>query len=492
MTTTQGLELQAHAQRARIPVMYGQADFSLVPERFTQEPSDQSSLPGRFAKRRARLLENTERVALMRAYTMLGDSVADAYAALLPQLGGRRLVSMLEEACAKGVDRVPNAPPELIAFIAEMERMPSWLDPTLIEEGARRQRSAYAFVAPYAIRGAFFATFMNKYSALPMAITGALTSETAARRVRETATFFTASVLPGALGRYGEGFRAAAMVRLMHSLVRFNILTRRTDWDVRTHGIPIPQVDQMPAGLINVFLLSRQVQREGRNEFTRAERASVELSRYRCFLLGLPEALLADTPSEIVDMMLTRAATLRAGFEDATCGALVRATMAADLSRDQSLAGRLESHMERGFAKLFFMRNFVDNDRRAASRVGIDVTAMDYAWAAAAGLWIMAHMQAYQLADRSRSCATRRRALGAKAPQATRALRPPGVHDPRRKVPPRAAARPRAVGGALARSRTVPLAASPRAGLTGGSLCTPGLVARGGSRHRGSRSGRAP
>jgi hypothetical protein len=241
---------------------------------------------------------------------------------------------------------------------------------------------------------------MNKYSALPMAITGALTSATAARRVKETATFFTTSVLPGALERFGEGFRAAAMVRLMHSLVRFNVLTRRSDWNVRTHGIPIPQVDQMPAGLINVFLLARQVLRQGRDTFTREERAIVELSRYRCVLLGLPEELLADTPRAITDMMLARAATLRAGFEDATCGALVRATMAADIVQDSSPWGRVEARMERGFAKLFFMQNFVDGDRRAAARVGIEITAADYAWAAATALWITSHVRAYNLADR--------------------------------------------------------------------------------------------
>ena len=400
MSTIRSLELSAHAQRERIPVMYGQVDFSRVPERFTEAPGDPSTLPARLAARRTALLANRERVDMLRVYTMLGDAVADAYAALLPEHGGRRLVTMLQEACAKGIERVPNAPPELAAFIAEMERMPAWLDRSLIEEGARKQRNAYAHVAPYAIRGAFFATFMNKYSALPMAITGALTSATAARRVKETATFFTTSVLPGALERFGPGFAAAAMVRFMHSMVRFNVLTRRTDWDVRTHGIPIPQVDQMPAGLINVFLLAHQVLRQGRSRFTREERAIVELSRYRCFLLGLPEELLADTPREITDLMLTRAATLRAGFEDATCGALVRATMAADLAYDPSPLGRLEARMERSFAKLFFVRNFVDGDRQAAARVGIDITPLDYAVATATGLWITAHVRAYDLAER--------------------------------------------------------------------------------------------
>jgi len=399
MNSTTHVEQKARAQREQNPAMYGDVDFSIVPERFTDRLSDDSSLPARMGKRRAALLQNRQLVDLLRAYTMLGDTVADAYVALLPRYGAKQLIGMLQAACDKGLPSVPDAPPELARFIAEMERMPAWLDRSLIEEGARKQRSAYAVVAPYAIRGAFFATFMNKYSALPMAITGALTSTTAARRVKETATFFTTSVLPGALERHGEGFLAAAMVRLMHSMVRFNVLTRRNDWNVATHGIPIPQVDQMPAGLINVFLLARQVLATGRTAFNRDERAIVELSRYRCFLLGLPEELLADTPRAISDLMLTRAATLRAGFEDETCGALVRATMAADLSHGSSLADRLDARLERSFAKFFFVRNFVDGDRRAAARVGIDVTLTDYAWAAATLLWLASRMRAYALAD---------------------------------------------------------------------------------------------
>jgi len=207
-------------------------------------------------------------------------------------------------------------------------------------------------------------------------------------------------VLPGALERHGEGFAAAAMVRMMHSMVRFNVLTRRSDWNLSTHGIPIPQVDQMPAGLINVFLLAHRVLRSGRTSFTRAERAIVEVARYRCFLLGLPEELLADTPREIHDLLLTRAATLRAGFEDETCGALVRATMAAQLSQDASFLGRLDARMEQGFAKLFFLRNFVSGDRRAAARMGVDIDNADYAWAGAAAVWIASHLLAYGLAAR--------------------------------------------------------------------------------------------
>ncbi|MFX8246818.1 hypothetical protein ABTL56_20070, partial [Acinetobacter baumannii] len=78
--------------------------------------------------------------------------------------------------------------------------------------------------------------------------------KTAGRRIKETAVFFATSTLPGALRRFGPGFKAAAMVRLMHAMVRFNVLARGR-WDQSVYGIPIPQVDQMPAGLISDFFL---------------------------------------------------------------------------------------------------------------------------------------------------------------------------------------------------------------------------------------------
>ncbi len=170
---------------------------------------------------------------------------------------------MLTEACDHGVEAVTDAPPELVSFIRAMEATPDWVDMKLVEEGARQSREDSANYSPFVIRGAFIATFMNKYSALPMALTGALSSETASRRVKDTASFFITSVLPGALERFGPGFKSAAMVRLMHSMVRFNALKRSDMWDVKTFGIPIPQVDQMPAGLIGTFLLAFKITAQG-------------------------------------------------------------------------------------------------------------------------------------------------------------------------------------------------------------------------------------
>ena len=169
---------------------------------------------------------------------------------------------------------------------------------------------------------------MNKYTALPMTMTGTLSDSKSARRVLETASFFTSTAMPGALDRYGKGFKAAAKVRLMHSMVRFNIM-QSGRWDVGVYGIPIPQVDQMHAGLIGIFLLSFELLAKGHTRFTPEQQARVEMARYRCFLLGLPKELLGETPEEIVDLMMARTVSLREEYDDELCGELVRGTMYA-------------------------------------------------------------------------------------------------------------------------------------------------------------------
>jgi len=174
-------------QAAQIPAMYGRVDFSVTPERFTVDPDVVSELAPEFSARRPELLADSERVALIKAYTMHGDPVADAYAALIPQFGFQRLVTLLKEACARGVENTASAPEQLVSFINDMEHFPEWLDKKLIDRGARLERNAFAHRAPFIIRGGLLATFMNKYAAFPMVMTGALSSKSAAHRVNETA-----------------------------------------------------------------------------------------------------------------------------------------------------------------------------------------------------------------------------------------------------------------------------------------------------------------
>lgn len=386
-------------QKKTIPAIYGDVDFSILPERYVSGAELGNNLPRRYKRFAQSALSDPQRVANIRNYTMMGDAVADAYAALIPEYGFRALVTMLEKACENGIETVSNAPQELVDFIHAMEATPDWVDMDLVEKGARQERIPLVTISPFAIRGAFIATFMNKYTALPMTMTGTLSDSKSARRVFETASFFTATAMPGAMARFGRGFQAAAKVRLMHSMVRYNIM-QTGQWDVATYGIPIPQVDQMPAGLIGIFLLSFKLLSKGRTCFTSAERERVEMARYRCFLLGLPQNLLGETPQEIVDLIMARALSLREEFDDETCGELVRGTMEAELFDDPSMRGKMHRWMERGFSKYFLIQNFCDGKVSRAEDIGIHYRIEDKLATAATILVILASSNFYSLGMR--------------------------------------------------------------------------------------------
>ncbi|MEB3063946.1 oxygenase MpaB family protein [[Mycobacterium] zoologicum] len=393
------LRERVRRQAELLPVLYGDLDFDSQPYRTTTDPDDVSALRGK-ASTRAKILADESLVELISTTTWLGDIVSDSYAALMGQYSVSSLIGMLKTACRQGIDAVEDAPPELAAFIADMEATPDWLDMDLVRRGAEDSRLPMALLAPFVVRGAFIATFLNTYAALPMALTGALSGNRAARRVNETTSFFAVTTLPGALDRYGPGFEAAAMVRLMHSMVRFNALKRSPKWDVGIYGLPIPQLDQMPAGMINLFVIAMDAHRRGRTEFTDSERAVVEFTRYRCVLLGLPEELLPSTPGDIIRMFSARAALLRDDFDDSTCGELVRSTMATYLRQRDTLAERIADSVEKSYSKLFFVQMFSGGKREVAARMGVTLSAGDYARIACTAPFVYGRVQLVERAAR--------------------------------------------------------------------------------------------
>ena len=369
------LAQRVRSQRDLQPDLYGDFDFDRQPERLATEPGVDSALPEWVANREP-ILKDDRVTELIGTATMLGDVVADPYAALMTTHSVTDLIDMLKTACREGIESVSDAPPELASFIAAMEATPAWIDLDLVRDGARQERIPAALLAPFITRGAFVATFTNAYAALPMALTGALSGKRAARRVNETASFFAVTTLPGALDRYGPGFEAAAMVRLMHSMVRYNALKKSDKWDTAIYGMPVPQVDQMPAGMIGQYLLARKVRQQGRTEFTAEERAAIEFARYRCFLLGLPQELLPAEPADIMHVMHARSALLRHGF-DTICGELVRGTMAAYLRPDTTVFDRCAEAVEKSFSKLTFVRTFCNGDRQIAEAMGVSLGPTD-------------------------------------------------------------------------------------------------------------------
>lgn len=388
---------RVRAQGTGHPELYGRIDFDEEPYRFTTDPTVESALPTWVADR-GPVLADDRLVELIRTTTMLGDAVADPYAALAGTYGVRGLAAMVKTACKHGIDAVDDAPDELRAFIAAMEATPDWVDLDLVEEGARYARIPAAFLSPFVTRGVFLATFLNTYSALPMALTGALSGRRAAHRINDTTSFFAVTTLPGALRRHGPGFEAAAMVRLMHSVVRCQAMARPERWDVSVYGMPVPQIDQMPAGMVAMYLLALRAQRRNRSEFNRRERAMLEFSRYRCFLLGLPEELLPTTPGGVIDVFHGRGACLRDDFDD-TCRRLVDATMAAYLRPRDTRLHRAADAVERSWSKISVLR-IVGGDRTAATEMGVTIERGDLARVALAAPFIFGRFVSVTVSSR--------------------------------------------------------------------------------------------
>jgi hypothetical protein len=392
------LAQRVRSQHELQPDLYGGINFEQQPYRLTTQPGDSSALPTWVADR-APILKDDRVLELMCTATMLGDVVADPYAALMSRHSVTHLIEMLQTACRQGIQAVPEAPEELVAFLAAMEATPAWIDFDQVNEGARHARISAALLANFVTRGAFIATFTNTYAALPMGLTGALSGRRAARRVNETASFFAVTTLPGALERYGPGFEAAAMVRLMHSMVRYNALKKSDKWDVDIYGVPVPQVDQMPAGMISQYLLAQKIRRQGRDKFTEEERALIEFGRYRCFLLGLPEELLPIEPADIIHVMHARAALLREGFDD-VCRELVRSTMAAYLRPRTTPFDRAAETVEKSYSKESFVRAFCNGNRSAGAAMGISIGPADRLRIAITGPFILGRFIAVSRASR--------------------------------------------------------------------------------------------
>ena len=358
-------------QKSLAPEVYGGLDLDIVPERFRTELGDGSVLQGN--KKIQALLNDPQKVEYFRQLTLMGDPLADALAAKIPELGFKKLRAMLDLAIKNGVDSVKDAPPELVALMRSVEQEPEWVDWKKIDFGAENARLLGAMAGEIVVRIAFMMTYMNGYQGLPMVITGALTSESAAKRMKETISTFKLAILPGALKKGGVAYQSAIMVRVMHSMVRMNLLQRSQAWDYEVYGVPIPQVDQMGAALAVSYALSLKVLKNG-GKFNKYEAAAVEQSRYLAHLLGMHDQFLSDDPRKIVETWQMCRATLRHKFDERGRD-LNNATIHAYRRKNNSIYNRLFHRLDVS-ATRYMYRKIVG--RKTANQMGVQSKKSDF------------------------------------------------------------------------------------------------------------------
>lgn len=231
-------------------------------------------------------------------FTQMGDPPADDLVAAfrgLPAGVGR---AQFETAVEQGIDAVEDPMPELVAFFAQVDARPYWVDQDKLDHAARVTArtgviASFTSLSMLSLMGGYLASRADK----TLVATGDL-EKMAPQRLAETVSWVVDVTGPNALERFATGFANTMRVRLMHAMVRAG-MSRRPDWDFVDWDFPVNQSTM--AGTLLLFSLGNVAGSQALGlHFSRRDKDAVyHFWRYVGFLLGVDVELLptdeADT-----------------------------------------------------------------------------------------------------------------------------------------------------------------------------------------------------
>lgn len=217
-----------------------------------------------------------------------GDPVAERFVAgtYHGELGARKARDLVEKAQRVGIEQVPEAPQSMRELFEEFERLPDWVDPDLVEEGAAVwRRWAYALGALG--NAGTNDTYTEGWLAVPLSLSGGYAGDRALHRYLETSRWWIEVCRPGAVLTPGSlGRNISLHVRIMHVSVRDRV-RNHPEWDAHRWGLPISQSAMLltllggsVAPALGLFLL-------GHVTTPREMRAVLHFNRYCGHLVGV-------------------------------------------------------------------------------------------------------------------------------------------------------------------------------------------------------------
>lgn len=216
-----------------------------------------------------------------------GDPVAERFVAETyhGELGARKSRDLLERALEVGIDNVPDAPESMRELFAEFERVPDWVDPQLVEEGAAVWRR-WGYALGGAANGGTMDTYTEATLALPLSLSGGYAGQRALHRYLETTHWWIEICRPGAVLTPGSLGRAISLkVRVMHVSVRARV-AGHPEWDSARWGLPISQSEMMLTLLGGSVAPALGLYMLGYVTSPREMRAALHFNRYCGHLVG--------------------------------------------------------------------------------------------------------------------------------------------------------------------------------------------------------------
>jgi hypothetical protein len=233
-----------------------------------------------------------------------GDPLAEAFVheALQRPQGPRAVRELLDAALAGGVAAVADAPPAMRRLFAEFEQVPAWVQPQLVEEGARIWRRWGTTLFSVAGAGTL-EMYTESAVAVPLSLSGGYAGDNALRRYLETVRFWIDVSTAGALFQPGSAARATAMrVRVMHVSVRRRVAAH-AQWDRRRWGLPVSQAYMTLTLLGGSIAPALAMWPLGYQTSPAEVRALLHFQRYLGHLLGVRPRYYPETVRESVQLL---------------------------------------------------------------------------------------------------------------------------------------------------------------------------------------------
>lgn len=287
-----------------------------------------------------------------------GDVAADRLVDWMHARGMREAWPRVQQAIEHGVGQLSDPEPELRAFFDAVEARPAWVSDALLEEGARvcglGGRAGMRALAVTGLMAGYQLSAVNQ----ALLATGAL-EKGAARRIAETTKWWIDVTEPGAMARFGEGFKGTLRVRVIHAMVRRQLAQRPT-WDAADLGLPVNQTDMQATylGFSIVYVLGLKLM--GIPLRPREKEAVLHLWRYIAWVNGVREDHLhaedaLGRGAELAAMRLLHANLLTQRMADADSARLAQALADEPLHRHYArwpvLTGRFNRAMQLSIAR---------------------------------------------------------------------------------------------------------------------------------------------
>jgi hypothetical protein len=229
--------------------------------------------------------------------TLIGDPAADTVIEALAKVGAAQRQHLLTRGIEGGADAIPDAPPVVREFFADLEVVPAWFDPEFSLVGSRafyRHSNMFlaAFVGAVLIEG--FSTLISK----SFGITGMIIDQ-GERRLKQNNRHVAEIFLPGGLARHGDGWKLSVRIRMIHAQARY-LLGKSTDWDAAAWGLPLSAAHQAYGAATFSGLLLKHTRKLG-VQLSKEERQSfMMIWRYSAHLMGIVPDMLFETEDDAI------------------------------------------------------------------------------------------------------------------------------------------------------------------------------------------------